>query len=81
MPAPDGTRNGWSALDLAINLHLRQRDYNYISLTNLGDSHYWRVWIELIDAEKGQWGDDVKIDTTMTYTGEIPEKVYPGGSW
>ncbi|MFH1068544.1 MAG: prenyltransferase/squalene oxidase repeat-containing protein [Candidatus Glassbacteria bacterium] len=81
LETPEGTRDGWSALDLAINLHLRTRDYNYISLTHLGDEHYWRVWVELIDAENGRWGDDVKIDTSMTYTGEVPEKVYPGGSW
>jgi hypothetical protein len=57
------------------------RDFNYISLTRLGDHRYRRVWIENIDAEKGAWGRDSKIDTSMTYAGEVVELLYPDQSW
>ena len=78
---PEGTYNGWSALDLAIEFATRVRDYNYISMTKLGDHRYRRVWIENIDAVKGAWGQDSKIDTSMTYSGEVVELLYPDASW
>ena len=81
MPAPDGTRNGWSALDLVIDHDLRVRDYIYESKTILGDHRYWRVWIEAINDTSGAWGEDSKIDTTMNYTSPAALALYPGGSW
>jgi prenyltransferase beta subunit len=78
---PEGTLNGWSALDLAIVFAARHRDYNYISMTKLGDHRYRRVWIENIDAVKGAWGRDSKIDTSMTYGGTAAELLYPDRSW
>ncbi len=77
----EGTRNGWSALDIAINYQLNKRDYIYPSVTKLGDFRYWRVWIELVDSEAGAWGPDTRIDTSMTYSSEDALKAYPGGSW
>ncbi|MBW7997889.1 MAG: hypothetical protein FVQ81_15230 [Candidatus Glassbacteria bacterium] len=77
----EGARNGWSALDIAINYRINKRDYIYPSLTKLGDHRYWRVWIELVDAEGGNWGPDTRIDTSMTYTSEGAIKAYPDGSW
>ncbi len=77
----EGTLNGWSALDIAINYHTNKRDYIYPSLTKLGDFRYWRVWIELIDPVAGAWGPDTRIDTSMTYSSDGALTAYPGGSW
>ncbi len=77
----EGTRNGWSALDIAINYRLNKRDYIYPSVTQVGDFRYWRVWIELIDSEAGAWGPDTRVDTSMTYSSEGALKAYPNGSW
>ena len=81
LPTPEGSYNGWSALDLAVEFATRVRDYNYISLTSLGDHRYRRVWIENIDCMNGAWGRDSKIDTSMTYAGEAVELLYPDGTW
>jgi prenyltransferase beta subunit len=77
----EGERNGWSALDIAINYHINKRDYIYPSITKLGDFRYWRVWIELVDAENGKWGKDTRIDTSMTYSSEGAAIAYPNQSW
>jgi prenyltransferase beta subunit len=77
----DGARNGWSALDISYNYYINKRDYIYPSLTDLGDWRYWRVYIELVDADSGKWGEDTRIDTTMNYASEGAAVAYPGGSW
>ncbi len=78
---PEGTRNGWSALDLVINSRIREKNLNYISLTRLGDHRYWRVWMQAVDVTTGRLTDEACIDTSMTYGGAVPLKMYPGGSW
>lgn len=80
LETPEGTRNGWSALDLVINSHLRQKNLNYISLTRLGDHRYWRVWMQAVDSS-GALGLEARLDTSMTYGDSIPRLMYPGESW
>jgi hypothetical protein len=78
---PEGRRNGWSALDLAIDYSLRAKNLNYISKIRLGDDRYWRVWMQTINDTTGTLGPEFKIDTTMTYESEIARQVYPGETW
>ncbi|HUU29762.1 MAG TPA: prenyltransferase/squalene oxidase repeat-containing protein [archaeon] len=81
LPTPEGTRNGWSALDLVIDYGQRIKNLNYISKTRLGDNRYWRVWLQTVNDTTGLEGAEFKIDTTASYDSELARTVYPGGSW
>lgn len=78
---PDGTRNGWSALDLAVDYRLRKDNLNYPSRTKLGDHLFDLVRIETIDAVRGAWGKEIVLDSLACYDSPAARELYPGGSW
>jgi prenyltransferase beta subunit len=80
-PAPDGGRNGWSALDLVLNHHRNATFLNYPSKTELGDHRFWRVWLETIDDKLGAWGPETKIDSSWAYGDKRSMEIYPDRSW
>ncbi len=79
--ASDGSRNGWSALDLAVDYRLRKDNLNYPSRTRLGDHLFNTVRIETIDVTTGSWGTEYVLDSLTTYSSPVVEKLYPNGSY
>ena len=66
---------------MVINSQLRVKNWNAISITRLGDYHYWRVWMQTIDTRAGVLCIEAKIDTSMTYGDSIPKLMYPDKNW
>ncbi len=81
LAAPDGSRDGWSALDLVVSYNERRQNLNYPSLTELGDHLFATVRIETIDTETGRWGREVTLDTTSSYGCAAAAELYPDRSW
>lgn len=79
--AADGSRNGWSALDVAVDYRLRKANLNYPSRTRLGDHLFNSVRIETIDDVNGAWGTEYALDSLTTYNSPVVEHLYPGGSY
>ena len=79
--AADGTKNGWSLLDCVIDYHIRHRNLNYPSRTELGDHLFSKVRIETIDFVSGQWGKEVVLDSSTTYQSENLSEAYSGTNW
>lgn len=81
MQTPEGTYNGWSVLDMAINYRMMKEDPERLSPTNIAARLFSDVRVETVDPVTGKWGGEFKMDSTTTYSCPAAEALYPGGSW
>ena len=81
IPTPEGKKNGWSVLDMAIDYRLRKEDPSRPRPTRIADRLFKDVKVEMIDPVTGEFGEMLPMDSTTTYDSPVAAKLYPGGSY
>ena len=79
---PEGTYNGWSVLDMAVNYSRMAQDSTVLQPTdNIANRLFKDVRVERIDPATGRWAGEIKMDSTTAYGSPAADSLYPGGSW
>jgi prenyltransferase beta subunit len=78
---PDNGVNGWSVLDMAVDYRLRGQDPSRPRPTRIADRLFSDVRVETIDPATGEFGGEIKLDSTSTYDSPGVSELYPDRSW
>ncbi len=78
---PDSGVNCWSVLDMAVDHRLRKQDPSRPRPTRIAGRLFSDVRVEIIDPATGEFGAEIKLDSTSTYDSPGVSELYPVRSW